>query len=101
VEKIRIQNSPTPDLTTSPANMNSRVKSNCFAIFLSTLFWSTSFAADTFRVATYNVENYLDQPTESRPHPKSARARAKVCESICSAFRLSLAIMPKMPIKHA
>ena len=40
--------------------------------------------AETFRVATYNVENYLDQPTESRPHPKSARARAKVCESICA-----------------
>ena len=72
------------DLTTSPANMNSRVKSNCFAIFLSTLFWSTSFAAETFRVATYNVENYLDQTTESRPHPKSATARAKVCESICA-----------------
>jgi endonuclease/exonuclease/phosphatase family metal-dependent hydrolase len=72
------------DLTTSPANMNSRLKSNCFAIFLSTLFCSTSFAAETFRVATYNVENYLDQPTESRPQPKSARARAKVCESICA-----------------
>jgi hypothetical protein len=66
-----------------------------FALFLDSL------QAATFRVATYNVENYLDQPTESRPHPKSARARAKVCESICSAFRLSLAIMPKMPIKHA
>ena len=48
------------------------------------LFCSVSFAADTFRVATYNVENYLDQPTESRPHPKSAKARAKVCESICA-----------------
>jgi endonuclease/exonuclease/phosphatase family metal-dependent hydrolase len=42
----------------------------------------TSPAADTFRVATYNVENYLDQPTESRPQPKSAAARAKVRESI-------------------
>jgi len=38
--------------------------------------------AQTFRVVTYNVENYLDQPTESRPHPKSAEARAKVRESI-------------------
>jgi endonuclease/exonuclease/phosphatase family metal-dependent hydrolase len=38
--------------------------------------------AGTFRVATYNVENYLDQPTESRPHLKSAEARAKVRESI-------------------
>ena len=43
---------------------------------------STTLAADTFRVATYNVENYLDQPTESRPQPKSAAARAKVRESI-------------------
>jgi endonuclease/exonuclease/phosphatase family metal-dependent hydrolase len=39
-------------------------------------------AADSFRVASYNVENYLDQPTESRPHPKSPEAKAKVCESI-------------------
>jgi endonuclease/exonuclease/phosphatase family metal-dependent hydrolase len=39
-------------------------------------------AAGTFRVATYNVENYLDQPTESRSHLKSAEAKAKVCESI-------------------
>jgi len=38
--------------------------------------------AETFRVATYNVENYLDQPTESRPHVKSAEARAKIRESI-------------------
>ncbi len=41
-----------------------------------------SLRAETFRVATYNVENYLDQPTESRPHAKSAKARAKVRESI-------------------
>jgi len=39
-------------------------------------------AADTFRVATYNVENYLDQPTESRPQPKSAAAKARVREGI-------------------
>ncbi|HKW30240.1 MAG TPA: endonuclease/exonuclease/phosphatase family protein [Verrucomicrobiae bacterium] len=39
-------------------------------------------AADTFRVATYNVENYLDQPTESRPQPKSAIAKARVRECI-------------------
>ena len=45
-------------------------------------FCSTSFAAGTVRVATYNVENYLDQPTESRPHVKSAEARAKIRESI-------------------
>jgi endonuclease/exonuclease/phosphatase family metal-dependent hydrolase len=43
---------------------------------------SISFAAETFRVATYNVENYLDQPTESRPHVKSTEAKAKVRESI-------------------
>jgi len=46
------------------------------------LFCFNSFAAETFRVATYNVENYLDQPTESRKFVKSARAKAKVCESI-------------------
>jgi len=43
---------------------------------------SLTFGADTFRVATYNVENYLDQPTESRPFVKSTKAKAKVCESI-------------------
>jgi endonuclease/exonuclease/phosphatase family metal-dependent hydrolase len=53
-----------------------------FAGLTFALFCSVSFAAETFRVATYNVENYLDQPTESRPQPKSAKARAKVCESI-------------------
>ncbi len=41
-----------------------------------------SSGAETFRVATYNVENYLDQPTESRPHVKSNEAKAAVCESI-------------------
>jgi endonuclease/exonuclease/phosphatase family metal-dependent hydrolase len=45
---------------------------------------SISLAAETFRVATYNVENYLDQPTESRPFVKSDAAKAKVCESICA-----------------
>jgi endonuclease/exonuclease/phosphatase family metal-dependent hydrolase len=38
--------------------------------------------AETFRVATYNVENYLDHPTESRRHVKSAAAKAKIRESI-------------------
>ena len=55
-----------------------------FVSLIFALFCSVSIAAETFRVATYNVENYLDQPTESRPQPKSARARAKVCESICA-----------------
>jgi endonuclease/exonuclease/phosphatase family metal-dependent hydrolase len=40
-----------------------------------------SFATE-FRVVTYNVENYLDKPTESRPHVKSAEAKAKVRQSI-------------------
>ena len=51
-----------------------------FSLFVA--FCSTSFAAGTFRVATYNVENYLDQPTESRPHVKSTEAKAKIRESI-------------------
>ena len=46
------------------------------------LVYSTSFATETFSVATYNVENYLDQPTESRPRVKSAESRAKIRESI-------------------
>jgi endonuclease/exonuclease/phosphatase family metal-dependent hydrolase len=46
------------------------------------LFCSIAFGADTFRVATYNLQNYLDQPTETRPYVKSAGARAKVRESI-------------------
>jgi endonuclease/exonuclease/phosphatase family metal-dependent hydrolase len=52
----------------------------CFAAaILSSLATSV---AGTFRVATYNVENYLDAPTETRPHVKSPEARAKVRESI-------------------
>jgi endonuclease/exonuclease/phosphatase family metal-dependent hydrolase len=46
------------------------------------LFCPIVFGADIFRVATYNLENYLDQPTESRPHVKSAEAKAKIRESI-------------------
>lgn len=46
------------------------------------LSWPSALAAQTFRVATYNVENYLEQPTKSRPHAKSPEARAKVRESI-------------------
>jgi endonuclease/exonuclease/phosphatase family metal-dependent hydrolase len=46
------------------------------------LSYCASFAAETFRVAAYNVENYLDQPTESRPHVKSDEAKAKIRESI-------------------
>ncbi len=42
----------------------------------------SSVVANTFRVATYNLENYLDQPTESRPHVKTAEAKTKIRESI-------------------
>jgi endonuclease/exonuclease/phosphatase family metal-dependent hydrolase len=52
-----------------------------FALMLALYCYGAS-AAETFRVATYNVENYLDQPTESRPYVKSAEAKAKVRESI-------------------
>ena len=52
------------------------------AIVVFALFCSIASGADTFRVATYNVENYLDQPTESRAHVKSAEAKAKVRETI-------------------
>lgn len=46
------------------------------------LLFPALLRAETFRVATYNLENYLDQPTESRTHPKSAAAKAKIRESI-------------------
>lgn len=38
--------------------------------------------AEVFRVATYNVENYLDEPTATRPQIKSAAAKAKIREGI-------------------
>ena len=62
----------------------SRFERRCLALTVLALAWpgSVSLAADTFRVATYNVENYLDQPTESRQHPKSPAAKAKVRQSI-------------------
>ena len=53
-----------------------------FAVALFALALNLAASAGTIRVATYNVENYLDQPTATRPHPKSAEARAKVRESI-------------------
>ncbi|HEX9047725.1 MAG TPA: endonuclease/exonuclease/phosphatase family protein [Verrucomicrobiae bacterium] len=43
---------------------------------------SLSLHAGVVRVATYNLENYLDQPTETRPHAKSPEARAKIRECI-------------------
>lgn len=55
----------------------------CLRIFLGAFFFSRlALNAETFRVAAYNVENYLDQPTESRRHPKSTEAKAKIRESI-------------------
>jgi endonuclease/exonuclease/phosphatase family metal-dependent hydrolase len=44
--------------------------------------FSGAAAGATIRVAAYNVENYLDAPTESRPHPKSEAARKKIREGI-------------------
>ena len=38
-------------------------------------------AAETFRVATYNLENYLDQPTGTRPL-KTPEAKTKIGESL-------------------
>ena len=58
------------------------MKLQCGFILLLFALGCSVAAAGTFRVATYNVENYLDKPTESRPHAKSAEARAKICESI-------------------
>ncbi|HXF09161.1 MAG TPA: endonuclease/exonuclease/phosphatase family protein, partial [Desulfuromonadaceae bacterium] len=46
------------------------------------IFNGVADAAETFRVATYNLENYLDQPTETRPHTKAPEAKAKIRESI-------------------
>ena len=48
------------------------------------LFVSSALAADTFTIATYNVDTYLDQPTQSRPHIKTADAKAKVRDVICA-----------------
>jgi endonuclease/exonuclease/phosphatase family metal-dependent hydrolase len=56
--------------------------SHRLCLLLFALLCSIAQGSDTFRVATYNVENYLDQPTQSRPHPKSADSKAKIRESI-------------------
>ena len=55
----------------------------CLAIAAILLAGGNSFAG-TFRIATYNLENYLDQATATRPHVKSAAAKAKIRESIRS-----------------
>src|SRR5947208_3303364 len=54
----------------------------CSATLAAVFLASTHLTAQTFRIATYNVENYLDQPTETRPHPKSAEAKAEIREGI-------------------
>jgi endonuclease/exonuclease/phosphatase family metal-dependent hydrolase len=60
------------------------VKRCGLGFFALLLFCGSAFAADTFSIATYNVDTYLDQPTQSRPHVKTAEAKAKVCDVICS-----------------
>ncbi len=50
----------------------------CCAFYLAVFLSASAFASQTFTVATYNVENYLDQPTQSRTHIKSAEAKAEV-----------------------
>ena len=63
--------------------MNLRASFFSGALLLAALgYCSGALHAELFRVATYNVENYLDQPTESRPRPKSAEAKAKIRESL-------------------
>ncbi|HEU6449004.1 MAG TPA: endonuclease/exonuclease/phosphatase family protein [Verrucomicrobiae bacterium] len=52
------------------------------AFFIFGLLCNFSSVAGAFRIATYNAENYLDTPTETRHFTKSAKAKAKVCESI-------------------
>lgn len=61
---------------------SAHMKRLCVAIFTFALLGSIAFGTETFRVAAYNVENYLDQPTETRPHVKSPEAKAKIRESI-------------------
>jgi endonuclease/exonuclease/phosphatase family metal-dependent hydrolase len=71
-----------------------------FALLVLALSGFNGFAAESFRVAAYNVENYLDQPTESRPHPKSAEAKAKVRETI-TAMRPDVLALEEMGTTNA
>ena len=64
-----------------PSDIFGSRKSFCLGVLVLALFCFNA-PAGTFRIATFNVENYLDQPTESRPHVKSAGAKAKIRESI-------------------
>lgn len=54
----------------------------CLLSVAAALLGTVGLQAETFRVATYNLENYLDRPTATRPHPKSAESRAQVRASI-------------------
>jgi endonuclease/exonuclease/phosphatase family metal-dependent hydrolase len=47
-------------------------------LYLFVFIAASAFAAQTFTIATYNVDTYLDQPTQSRPHVKTAEAKAQV-----------------------
>ena len=81
--------------------MNSQARGRSWAPLLVALLLSPiSIPADTFRVATYNLENYLDQPTESRPHLKSAAARSKIRESI-GALRPEVLALQEMGSESA
>ncbi|MFO1488544.1 MAG: endonuclease/exonuclease/phosphatase family protein [Verrucomicrobiota bacterium] len=72
--------------------------SRCVGVFVVAL--AAQLRAETFRVATYNVENYLDQPTESRPRAKSPEAKAKVREQIL-ALRPDVIALEEMGTTNA
>jgi len=61
-----------------PTGFSIRTWAAAFALLLA---YVSSFAG-TFRVATYNVDNYLEQPTQTRTHAKTAEAKAKIRETI-------------------
>lgn len=54
------------------------------AVFFFVFIAAFSHAGQTFTIATYNVDTYLDQPTQTRPHVKTAEAKAKVRDVICT-----------------
>ncbi len=62
--------------------MNLRVPMAALAVLFWLFLTTRPAPAETFRVATYNLENYLDEPTYTRPRIKSPAARAKIRESI-------------------
>lgn len=62
--------------------MNLRLPVLTLALLFLGAAGSASLRAGTFRVAAYNLENYLDEPTATRPRVKSPAAKAKIRESI-------------------